>query len=504
MKDKSNIFNLEQNKLLEYKNNEFSDCMNGAKEFADNLKYSIITKDTPYVLLLENNFGMGKTHFITRFAYYLYNIGINTIYFSVWENDYIENPFISFSSEIIKYFKQESKSNKIKNLTKAIGQLIYNIAKSTSFSSGINIMGINSNCTIDIDSFLTAFETFISNTKEKNDCIYKFKIELKKLIDTLEYKKLVIIIDELDRCRPDYAMKTLEIIKHFFDIEGLFIIVTTNEKSLQKSVKALYGIDDENNGDSECYFNKFFTERMNMFEPNYLKFVQDNIPKEKFTKLIDENKMSLDEKYNSVILLQEKLAEFGKEFKLTMREMKYALEKALYICFHIKCKIYSEYIAYMTCSKLTRNKNQKITINSEHPFSLNSKKQSLLKFKVPQEVYYLNNCFYEQQFFHSYPLFKEKQFSSYKEFYNFYNLYMVHEKDAAIHFHNSNGMNIYNSMNYNFFKLTEYINNKKQEIDKYRNTWDSDDNDEEIKKHYNLIFNRKIHIRSESKYINKD
>jgi len=32
--------------------------------------------------------------------------------------------------------------------------------------------------------------------------------------------KVIIIVDELDRCRPDYAIRVLEIIKHLFDVNG--------------------------------------------------------------------------------------------------------------------------------------------------------------------------------------------------------------------------------------------------------------------------------------------
>ena len=63
--DKANIFKLDSVTLQEYKSNPFFDCMPGAEEFAECLKCQVLTKASPYVLLLENNFGMGKTHFAT-------------------------------------------------------------------------------------------------------------------------------------------------------------------------------------------------------------------------------------------------------------------------------------------------------------------------------------------------------------------------------------------------------------------------------------------------------
>lgn len=68
---------------------------------------------------------------------------------------------------------------------------------------------------------------------------------------------LVIIIDELDRCRPNYAIKILEEIKHFFEVPGLVFIIGLHGGQLSKSVRAIYG----NEFDGEDYLRRFFTRR---------------------------------------------------------------------------------------------------------------------------------------------------------------------------------------------------------------------------------------------------
>ena len=92
------------------------------------------------------------------------------------------------------------------------------------------------------------------NDKLQENDIYneykQFKTELDNLKDFLKNwtkeldKPAVIIIDELDRCRPDYAVKTLEILKHFFDIPGLVFVLAIDEKQLQNSVKTLFGTEN--------------------------------------------------------------------------------------------------------------------------------------------------------------------------------------------------------------------------------------------------------------------
>ena len=61
------------------------------------------------------------------------------------------------------------------------------------------------------------------------------------------------IVDELDRCRPDYAITYLETIKHIFDIKGAVFILAADRKQLENSAKTAFGIDL----DFEEYYRKF-------------------------------------------------------------------------------------------------------------------------------------------------------------------------------------------------------------------------------------------------------
>ncbi len=68
---------------------------------------------------------------------------------------------------------------------------------------------------------------------------------------------LIVIIDELDRCRPNYAIRMLEEIKHFFEVPGVVFILGLHGGQLSKSVNAVYGAEF----DSEDYLRRFFTRR---------------------------------------------------------------------------------------------------------------------------------------------------------------------------------------------------------------------------------------------------
>ena len=66
-------------------------------------------------------------------------------------------------------------------------------------------------------------------------------------------EKMIIIIDELDRCKPSYAILMLEIVKHIFDIPNITFILSVNLKQLKASIEKSYG----SNIDSQHYIDKF-------------------------------------------------------------------------------------------------------------------------------------------------------------------------------------------------------------------------------------------------------
>ncbi len=104
-----------------------------------------------------------------------------------------------------------------------------------------------------------AIEAALKEHSTTKNAISEFKTKLTLLIDELEKASgielpLFIFIDELDRCRPDYAIELLEGIKHLFGVKGIYFVVATNISQLSESVKAVYG----SGFDGERYLKRFF------------------------------------------------------------------------------------------------------------------------------------------------------------------------------------------------------------------------------------------------------
>jgi predicted KAP-like P-loop ATPase len=54
--------------------------------------------------------------------------------------------------------------------------------------------------------------------------------------------KVIVFVDELDRCRPDYAVSYLETIKHVFDVKGMVFVLAMNSEQFANSVRAQFGV----------------------------------------------------------------------------------------------------------------------------------------------------------------------------------------------------------------------------------------------------------------------
>lgn len=320
--DKANIFKLNDNELTKYQNDPFLDCFESTKVFAKALKNDIDTKETPHSLLLSAHYGMGKTFFSTRFTQYLRNNHYDAIYFSVWENDYLKEPFLAFSKVIVNYinkkFQDEKYKTSIKNLFEIIKKLVSAI--SLSFWDGA--------ITISVDELLNKFKD--------TDPIVNFRKELSSFVAKTPKKKLIIIVDELDRCRPDFAMKTLECIKHFFDIEGLFIIIPTNTNALNDCIKSLYGIDNCGRKSKENYFQKFFNDTRTIKNPtqdDYLLAVSQYLTKKRLKEAFNKKLLSEQkEQYNSYENLKNFFAEYTYKAGFTVREVKDSSIELARIC----------------------------------------------------------------------------------------------------------------------------------------------------------------------------
>lgn len=133
--------------------------------------------------------------------------------------------------------------------------------------------------------FDASLEAMIEGFKRTDTAMTDFRTKLENAVSAVANKKpapLFILVDELDRCRPTYAVQLLERVKHLFDVPGVVFVFATNADQLQHSISGSYGA----NFDGFRYLKRFF-DRTYVFEaPSTEKLIADlvaTLPEGKLT-----------------------------------------------------------------------------------------------------------------------------------------------------------------------------------------------------------------------------
>ena len=117
-------------------------------------------------------------------------------------------------------------------------------------------------------------EKRLSGYRDALKALEDFSDKLREVASELAEAKtglpLVVVIDELDRCRPSYAVELLEVAKHIFSADNIVFVLAVNRSQLSHSVRALYGIKFDAMG----YLNRFFDIDFRLPEPPRRKYIQ--------------------------------------------------------------------------------------------------------------------------------------------------------------------------------------------------------------------------------------
>ncbi|MDO2431285.1 P-loop NTPase fold protein [Enterobacter bugandensis] len=220
------------------------------------------------VININAEWGAGKTYFTKRLAKTITNKH-PTIYIDAWKEDFSDDPLLTvFSSIKSQLTGQSDKFTTIINKTiDNIGPLLKTATPVIIDSLIKKITGIDS--ASDLTKDLSA--QLLELHAEKASKIETIRKGIDKWVKFIEHKDYIekdlpifIIIDELDRCRPSFAINLLEIVKHIFNIPGVVFIIATDTEQLQHSIKVVYG----NDFSASHYLSRFFDRRFLLPSPN--------------------------------------------------------------------------------------------------------------------------------------------------------------------------------------------------------------------------------------------
>lgn len=237
----------------------FEDDVLERKSISNQLSELVERIEDPVVLSLDDKWGSGKTFFLKRWvaAHTAENNGTaTTIYFDAFENDYLTDPLVSIITAVSARLPREQAETvkKWKKVAVKLAKPALGIALSLATFGAKQHLDEIGDVIADAASgeAKDAAQDLWDIENDRKDAMRDFRNLLSEL--TRESgAPIVIVVDELDRCRPDYALTVLEVIKHFFSVPKVHFILGVNGKALENSVKARYGAEI----DAESYLRKF-------------------------------------------------------------------------------------------------------------------------------------------------------------------------------------------------------------------------------------------------------
>jgi hypothetical protein len=294
-------------------------------------------KERNYVLNLNAEWGAGKTWFIKRW-YMELKAHYPTVYIDAWQQDFSEDPLLTVISSIIEQLRDATGNkvaipdgikSKLLGLLKVGGKLVLKSAiKKAGLEDGdFSVEGEDADKLVD---------TLCSNHKERYESIQYLKQEIRQWVEAavsanldqldgqgrLDYPAF-ILIDELDRCRPSYAVEMLETIKHIFDIPGVVFVLATDTEQLQHAIKVIYG----EGFDAQNYLGRFFQRRFTLNRKSRREFISNIL---EVRSLPDGSAMMWPELNNPRALL-EVVTAVSDSLELSLRQTEQIIDRLLFV-----------------------------------------------------------------------------------------------------------------------------------------------------------------------------
>lgn len=250
----------------------FANCKLGRKKNAEILTQIVSLYNSGSVLAINGEWGTGKTTFVKMWQQHLNNNGFNTLYFNVWENDFISDPLIGLIGEFKELSTKYKLEHELSKVTTTAGKIVLSMLPTLVEAIAKKYLGKDT-----VEAFkggargvADILDKEIQNFEEQKCSIKEFRNALIDLINNCNSDKpLIFIVDELNRCNPAYAVKVLERIKHLFSIPNIVFVLSIDKKQLCNSVKGYYGSESL---DAENYLKRFIDIEYNLPEPNYKEF----------------------------------------------------------------------------------------------------------------------------------------------------------------------------------------------------------------------------------------
>lgn len=204
--------------------------------------------ESPAVIAIDGAWGSGKTTFLNLWKQSLLNENLPIVEFNAWENDNSANAILSLTSELTTQFQDYDPKF-------GVGKILTENTIKIFQQAAIESVKMATSGVLDISKLMNG-ESIFAEYKKHKDHFIDFKKQLEELARNYQCVKefpLVIVIDELDRCRPTFAIEILETAKHLFSTCNVVFVLALNRYELSHSIASIYG----DRFDSVGYLERF-------------------------------------------------------------------------------------------------------------------------------------------------------------------------------------------------------------------------------------------------------
>ena len=286
------------------------------KQYAERLTTLIGNTEGPYVIGLTSPWGSGKTFFLQAWHKQLLADGKPCIYFNAWEMDASGDPLANlFAVSEQQADRFQGLSEKLKKRIKTLFKHLPAMIRGAAFLSSVFDLGLSG-------KLAEIFASTIDKIQNVLDKKRNFKKELTAIASQIAEDKrfpLFIIVDELDRCRPSYAIDLLESIKHLFHVPHVVFLLAVDSTQLLQQVEHTFGLkcSDEANMHHDYrrdYLDKFFDVYYQLPSPEndaFLSMLLKNSDRLSFydKQCVKKNNISAELKIFKILLVDRELFE---------------------------------------------------------------------------------------------------------------------------------------------------------------------------------------------------
>lgn len=323
------------------------------KPFADTLTNLFNGQQEPLVITINGSWGTGKTFFLKNWKLQLQKEGYQAIYFNAWEDDYCDDPLIAIIGQLWESLKDTDLNE--------IGVSIKEAAKPLFIKTLFKAVNVVSGGVADITE--TDFKSRAEHTLDdyfelrgKKDELKRRLVDMANQVVTTTSKPLVFIIDELDRCRPTFAIELLERVKHIFDVPNMVFVLGIDRTQLARSIRSVYGLVDV-----EGYLRRFFDMETVLPQTNLAPFIEHLLKRHGLDVYFAE----MSRGANTAVHQQE----FGRfqhlfgflchNLRLSLRDAEYATRSFILVAKNVR-PLHFFYPELLTVLILLRLKNQNL------------------------------------------------------------------------------------------------------------------------------------------------